>query len=344
MSLSVGLFPWCCFCTSCVRMKRAGSLQKLLHLANAREALASGDLQQALNEADAAIAADPMFGAARTLRADIIARMNPEVTPDSLPSVSLAAPVAVAAPVAAAAVVPPALPVRAPAVAVRAHPPRRAATSTPAGVPIALGVLVIVGGVGVALLASGIIFREPKPVPPVAIQTPAAAPAPAPRPAPVQASDVTLPPPPREAAAVARVKPAVAESREPTTPINAIEWASPRLTHLNVRPRWRASALRVEDSALLRDLGQGIGELWVGKLTGNEDAIFVGGNIDASDWVKLRGSIKPTGVVWRIYSNRSESPDTHVTAAIAAGFSRVKKVRYSADYSGEQFALRRSAR
>ena len=286
-------------------MNSAGPLQKLLHLANAREALASGDLEQALNEADAAITANPTFGVARTLRAEIVARMTQDVRSESVSSVAIAPPVA----------------------AVKALPRRRAARSTK-GIPVVLGMLVIVGGVGVALVASGIRFRERKAAPPTLPLT----------------SDVTLPPPARVAVTTAApVKPAVVEQRD-AAPANGMEWASPRLTHLSVRPRWRASALRVEDAALLRDLGQGLGELWVGRLTGNEDAIFVGGTLDENDWMKLRGSIKPTGVVWRIYSNRSSPVDGPVTAATAAGFSRVKKVRYSADYSAEQFALHRSPR
>ena len=329
-------------------MKNAGPLQKLLHLANAREALASGDLQQALNEADAAIAADSAFGVARTLRADIIARMNLSVATESAPSVAVATPTVV--PVVAPAVVPsiapavvpaavaePPIPVGASAAPVSATARRRpVAPRKSKGIPLALGMLVIVLGVGVALFASGLLFRTSTRARANAVEATAS------MPSPTQAADVVLPPSPA-AAVPAAPKPAVAELRE-AVPTSAIEWASPRLAHLNVRPRWRASALHVEDAALLRDLGQGLGELWVGKLTGNEDAIFVGGSIDEHDWVKLRGSIKPTGVVWRIYSNRSGSADVPLTAAAAAGFSRVKKVRYSADYSGEQFALMRSAR
>src|SRR5947209_16912693 len=82
------VFDWFSFCTSSARMKgSAGPLQKLLHLANAREALASGDPGQALNEVDAATAADASFAAAHTLRADIIARMSAAAAPASLASV-----------------------------------------------------------------------------------------------------------------------------------------------------------------------------------------------------------------------------------------------------------------
>ncbi len=100
--------------------------------------------------------------------------------------------------------------------------------------------------------------------------------------------------------------------------------------------------MHVEDAALLKDLGEGISELWVGKLPANVDAIFVGGSVDDIEWPKLRASIKPTGVVWRIYSSRGAAA-TDTTAAgraAAAGFARVKRVRYSPDYVAEQFAPR----
>jgi hypothetical protein len=50
-----------------------------------------------------------------------------------------------------------------------------------------------------------------------------------------------------------------------TTPKSVAAWTSPRLAQLDVRPRWRASAIHVEDSALLRDLEEGVSELWIGN-------------------------------------------------------------------------------
>jgi hypothetical protein len=99
--------------------------------------------------------------------------------------------------------------------------------------------------------------------------------------------------------------------------------------------------MHVDDAALLKDLGEGISELWVGKLTGNEDAIFIGGSLDENDWATLRASIKPTGIVWRIYSHRSGPlSDASVGPAVAAGFTRGRQVRYSSDYTAEQFTPR----
>jgi len=323
-------------------MKTAGPLQKLLHLANAREALRSGELAQALNEVDAAVASDPAFAAAQTLRAEIIARMNAMAVSECVTVVPAAVPAAVVAVVAdplvpaSIAVTTTATPV-APPTTTPAKPRPRQTSSKTTAIPMVLGILVIAIGVGVVLLASGIIGRNAEPARPVAVRPTS--------PKPVPTSDIALPAPPRTALAPASVTPRTAVASDEPRAVAAIEWASPRLTHLSVRPRWRASALHVEDAALLRDLGQGVGELWVGKLTGNEDAIFVGGSIDEGDWAKLRASIKPTGVVWRIYSNRSSSSaDAPISAATAAGFSRVKRVRYSADFSAEQFALRRGPR
>ena len=324
-------------------MKTAGPLQKLLHLANAREALRSGDLAQALNEVDAAVSADPAFAAARTLRAEIVASMNAAVATECATAVA----VPVAAPAMAVAVV--AEPLVPASIAVTMTAPLVAPPSVPSpksrprpappkqmAIPIVLGALVIALGIGIALLAGGVISREAEPARAVTART-------AP-PKPVPPSDIVLPAPRRATPTPPSVAPPTAPAPVETRAAAAVEWASPRLTHLSVRPRWRASALHVEDAALLRDLGQGVGELWVGKLTGNEDAIFVGGSIDESVWPKLRASIKPTGVVWRIYSNRSSTDGPPIAAATAAGFSRVKKVRYSADYSAEQFAPRYSGR
>jgi hypothetical protein len=123
------------------------------------------------------------------------------------------------------------------------------------------------------------------------------------------------------------------------------EWISPRLNQLGVRPRWRASALHVEDAALIRDLSEGISELWVGRLTGNEDAIFIGERVDGSEWRKLHASIKSTGVVWRIYRHRSAPhADVSAASAAAAGFVRGARVQYSSDYVAQQFTPRHKAR
>ena len=294
-----------------------GSLQKLLHLANAREALASGDFLQALSEVDAAVAADATFAAAQTLRREIVARMS-----------------AVPQPVAQAPRV------REPIVPAPSPPQRRTGSPWPdrARAGVLAGTLLLVGVVAVMLVRSGgrgADLRTPELSPATPVS--AAADVPLPRvvtPTAALTAPVQVATPAPKATAVPRAEPA-------STEVESTEWASSRLTRLNVQRRWRASAMHVEDVALLRDLGEGISELWVGKLTGNEDAIFVGGSLDESDWARLRASLKPTGVIWRIYSRRSgPQADTSVVNAVAAGFTRGRQVRYSSDFVAEQFTPR----
>jgi len=306
----------------------AGSLQKLLHLANAREAFASGDLLQALSEVDAAVAADATFAAAQSLRREIVSRMNAAPQPVAQPP-RVREPIEILAP---------------------SQPHRRARSSWPARarVGLASSALVVVGVAAVMLVRSGgrgADIRRPEPLAP--LSTSSAMDVPLPRfvpAAPVFKATVPAPqvsaPAPKVAAAAPKAA-AHAPTATPPTEAEGTEWASARLTRLNVRPRWRASAMRVDDAALLRDLGEGISELSVGKLTGNEDAIFIGGSLDETDWAKLRASLKPTGVVWRIYSHRSAPlPNASVVTAIAAGFTRGRQVRYSSDYVAEQFTPR----
>lgn len=127
------------------------------------------------------------------------------------------------------------------------------------------------------------------------------------------------------------------------TPKSVAAWSSSRLAQLDVRPRWRASAIHVEDSALLRDLEEGVSELWIGKLTTDRDVIFVGA-ADEDKWDTLASFLKPNGVVWLIYSNRLSAADgaAIATAATAAGFAPIKRLRYSAGYTAEKFVPRRS--
>ncbi len=327
-------------------MKAAGPLQKLLHLANAREALASGDLQQALMEAEAAVAADPTFVAAQTLRAEVMARMDEPVPAVKSETVAVAVP----APAAAAPLGSSESPLNPPVdlrhrviPAARPRSQRTFMSGRRTGAAIALGLLVVIAGVGIALFATGIMARQPR----------HAFAAPPQRPLPVGAQSTPTPPAAKPATVATAASPPEKQHAEPQAPVDpaavpersGVEWASPRLARLSVRPRWRASAMHVEDAALLKDLGEGISELWVGKLTGNEDAIFIGGAMEQDDWVKLRSSLKPTGVIWRIYSSRLTAADAaSATTAAAAGFARLKKVRYSTDYVAEQFALRGATR
>ncbi len=119
----------------------------------------------------------------------------------------------------------------------------------------------------------------------------------------------------------------------------SLEWMSSRLAQLGVRPRWRAAALDVDDPALLRDLAEALSELWVGTMTANADAIFVGDRVPDDAWSALHSSLKRTGVVWRISARGAVAGDAR-DAATAAGFVRLRRVRYSPDFIAEQFAPR----
>jgi hypothetical protein len=295
----------------------AGSLQKLLHLANAREALASGDFLEALSEVDAAVAADATFAAAQSLRREILARMStvpqPVVQAPRIPEQIATMPV---------------------------QPQRRTRSPWPARARAwaAAATLFLVGVLAVMLVRSGGRGADVR-APELSSATTVSAAADVPLPRFVMPTTAPKAPVP---VATPAPKASVAAKAEPaSTAVESNEWASPRLTRLNVRPRWRASAVHVEDAALLKDLGEGISELWVGKLTGNEDAIFVSGSLDENDWASLRASLKPTGVVWRVYSHRSGPlTDAALVNAVAAGFTRGRQVRYSSDYVAEQFTPR----
>lgn len=288
-------------------MSGAGSLQKLLHLANAREALASGDLPQALSEVDAAVAADASFAAAQSLRREIVTRMS--ALPASVPQ----------APVARAVLVP------VPSITVVPHP--RTHSVWPLRIRIALAVATLAGiaGLAVMIVRSGTATTADRvtPRPVVSSRVPDA-------PHVLPAADVSGKP------AVVPTPPPASASKSTPTHAEPTLWASARLAQLNLRPRWRASAMHVDDAALLRDLGEGISELWVGALAGNEDVIFVGGNVDETDWLRIRASLKPNGVVWRISPHRSAQA-ADATLAAVAGFKRGRRVSYSQDYVADQF-------
>jgi hypothetical protein len=263
---------------------------KMLHLADARTAFASGDLRQALSDVDAALAIDPAFAAAQALRADVIA--------------GLAAPPVVRS-------------------TVEAHPKVQCAKRVR---PRALAATVSVA-VLASVLGLGLMRRTRVDSAPVAAATATAVVRVAHTSGPVPAAAVVVPPDP-------------APPKEPT---GVVRWVSRRLNALDVRPGWRASVLHVDDTGLLKDLGEGIRELWVGRLSDRLDAIFIGRAVEPGEWTTLHASLNARGVVWRIYKDHATAAAGAVSAAAAAaGFRYVKRVRYSDGYSAEQFMLRRA--
>jgi len=289
---------------------RAAWMRLLRHVADARRALASGNLDQALTEVEAAVAIDPGFVAAQSLRDEIVARTSTVDAPATYPAEPTQETRLVEA---------------------QPSPDRAAATVAPAVITMATAVLMI----GSALGGMTWLSRHPAlwrldALPPVPVaKTNAAHRAPSP-----------------PATTVARTTMPVFVAEAPTeaaTPKTVAAWTSPRLAQLDVWPRWRASAIHVEDSALLRDLQEGVSELWIGKLTRNRDAIFVGAS-DKDQWDTLASFLKPNGVVWLIYPNRIGAAESAAVArvATAAGFAPVKRLHYSAGYTAEKFVPRRS--
>jgi hypothetical protein len=276
-------------------MTTGPGFKKLLHLADARKAFAAGDFEQAITEVDSAIAFDPRFVAAQSLRREILACMAP------------------GSPAADAKIT-------------KAHPSPSAAPRTFRRIFTGVGATVVIGAV-VAGLTRGSVAARPTTIAPIAPAPVADTPA-------TKLSSIS--------AFVARVPDAL------VTPEPAVLWVSPRLTQLNVRHPWRAAAIQVEDRVLLRDLGEAISELWVGTIPDRADAIFIGGPLDAEQWISLRASLKATGgVVWRIRPVRNGAiDDAGVTMAdaAAAGFARLRRIRYTPDYLAEEFTPRKAVR
>jgi hypothetical protein len=268
------------------------------NLNDAREALASGNVVQALADVDAAIALDGGFLAAQSLRDDILARLpanlvevppvhdsdeyaGAERGPRQTIGIRAAATVGLLIPLGVAAFWP------APA-SLRRQASRSIAGESRASSPTPTAALV----------------KKASPLP-VFLARP-----------PVVATSATAAP---------------------------AAWTSPRLTQLDVRPHWRASAIHVDDAALLRDLEEGVSELRIGAVTNHSDAIFVGA-IDDGEWASVGSSLKPNGVVWLIRPHRPGivGDAAFTTAAISAGFAPIKRLRYSAGYTATEYARRRS--
>jgi hypothetical protein len=147
-------------------------------------------------------------------------------------------------------------------------------------------------------------------------------------------ADLVLPP-------QAPVQPASAPDVIPRA-TDAPAWLSARLTRLRARPQWRAAAVDVPDSALLRDLGEGIAQLWIGTIPSDVDALFVGGEAGPLTWAAWRASLKSNAVIWRIAPDNVVDDETVTSAAASAGFSRHRRIAYARGYVAEQYALNRS--
>jgi len=87
------------------------------------------------------------------------------------------------------------------------------------------------------------------------------------------------------------------------------QWVSPRLSKLGVRRGWRGAAIGISDPALIKDLQQGLAQLWVNQSVSNRDAIFLGiqEDGDLAKIAALRPALKNGGVMWVLYSPGDES-------------------------------------
>jgi hypothetical protein len=154
---------------------------------------------------------------------------------------------------------------------------------------------------------------------------------------PAAAGDVAVPsaPPVRSLAAATPVE---------QSTVTGVEWTSPRLTRLHARPQWRAAAINVPDALLLRDLREGVAQVWTDTIPDPVDVLFVGGAPDQMQWASWRDALKAKGMVWRIASQDAAIEDDVTAAAVAAGFVRGARVGYARGYIAEQYTLNQRAR
>ena len=116
-----------------------------------------------------------------------------------------------------------------------------------------------------------------------------------------------------------------------------------RLDKIGVKAEWRASAIGVDDQRFLKEVGDKITQLSVGRLLDDNDAIFFGATRDAdlARVATLVPSLKPTGAVWVIRpKGRPEITERAVMAAgKAAGLVDVKVVSFSTTHTAEKFVI-----
>jgi len=116
-----------------------------------------------------------------------------------------------------------------------------------------------------------------------------------------------------------------------------------RSKKLGVKPDWKASALGVDDKEFLKELDEGVRSLSIGRVTKDNDAIFLGASreADLKQLEKLKASIKPDGAIWVIRpKGRPEISERAVMAAgKAAGLVDVKVVGFSPTHTAEKFVI-----
>jgi hypothetical protein len=121
-----------------------------------------------------------------------------------------------------------------------------------------------------------------------------------------------------------------------------------RLQKIGVKPDWRVSAIGVDDPVFLKELGNAVSHISIGRIVKEADAIFVGirNEAELSRVEKLKASLKPNGALWIIRpKGRSDiSERATMAAGKAAGLVDVKVVGFSATHTAEKFVIPLSKR
>jgi hypothetical protein len=116
-----------------------------------------------------------------------------------------------------------------------------------------------------------------------------------------------------------------------------------RLQKIGAKAEWRVSAIGVSDIAFLKEIEEAVGDLSIGRVLKNSDAIFFGVTKEAelARLEKLKGSLKPNGALWIIRpKGRPEiSERATMAAGKAAGLVDVKVVGFSPTHTAEKFVI-----
>jgi len=116
-----------------------------------------------------------------------------------------------------------------------------------------------------------------------------------------------------------------------------------RLKKLGATPQWRVSAVGIADEEFLAELEGAVGQLSIGRVLKDSDAIFFGVSKSAelARLEALKGSLKPNGAIWIVRpKGRPEiSEQATMAAGKAAGLVDVKVVGFSATHTAEKFVI-----
>jgi hypothetical protein len=136
-----------------------------------------------------------------------------------------------------------------------------------------------------------------------------------------------------------RAKPVSSDSAAAAPPVTS-RWTSSRLASLGVRPEWRGSAIGIHDPLLMKDLQQGLAELWVGRVAAKSDVIFLGvnGEADLAQLATLQKALKQGGVLWTFYRSGDRTSASILAAtARSVHLARTRVIPFSQAYEAAAF-------